>query len=254
MTSDLKPLYIVGAGGFGGEVIWLAETINEKNKEWDIKGFVDDDSDLWNAVTDGYHVQGGMDVLEQTEEDIWCVIAIGNSKTRRKIAERLEKSSNIKYATLISLDAKICIACSVGEGSIICAGNIITVDVKIGRHNIINLDCTVGHDAILNDFVTLYPSVNISGYDKIGKATEIGTGTQIIQGVSVGTGTIVGAGSTVIRDIEDEVTAVGSPAKVIKHHSSGFKSGEYSAGSLIGTYKLSQRQNTNVFVWYRRAA
>ena len=98
----------------------------------------------------------------------------------------------------------------------VCAGTVITVDVHIGKHNILNLDCTVGHDAVLEDFVTLYPSVNVSGCVNIGTATEIGTGAQIIQEISIGTGTIVGAGAVVIRNIEDEVTAVGNPAKVIK--------------------------------------
>ena len=221
MKNDFKPLYIVGAGGFGREVIWLAETINEDNLTWEIMGFVDDDSSLWDKMIDGYNVYGGLDYLEAMDSDVWCVVAVGNAKIRKRIVDRYSKSTHIKYATLISTDTKIGIGSDVGEGSMICAGNIITVDAVIGRHNIINLDCTVGHDARLADFVTLYPSVNVSGHVHIGNTTEIGTGTQIIQGISVGSGTIIGAGAVVIRDIEDDVTAVGSPARAIKRHASG---------------------------------
>ena len=78
------------------------------------------------------------------------------------------------------------------------------------------MDCTVGHDAVLNDFVTLYPSVNISGITNIGKASELGTGTQIIQGKRVGDYSIVGAGAVIVKDIPEKCTAVGSPAKPIK--------------------------------------
>lgn len=218
MKNNLKPLYIVGAGGFGREVIWLAETINENDPIWKIMGFVDDDSSLWGKIVDGYSVYGGLDYLESMDSDVWCVVAVGNAMTRKAIVERYSEYRNIKFATLISSDAKIGIGSSVGEGSMICAGNIITVDAVIGRHNIINLDCTVGHDAILEDFVTLYPSVNVSGNVHIGENTEVGTGTQIIQGKRVGSGTIIGAGAVVIRDIENEVTAVGNPAKPIKRH------------------------------------
>lgn len=218
MRNNLKPLYIVGAGGFGREVIWLAETINEKSPEWDIKGFVDANVALWNKNIDNYLVHGNLDLLEHMNTEVWCVVAVGNAKVRKGLIERLSRCPHIRFATLISPDARIGFNSSVGEGAMVCAGTIITVDAHIGKHNILNLDCTVGHDAVLEDFVTLYPSVNVSGCVNIGSATEVGTGAQIIQGVSIGTGTIIGAGTVVIRNIEDEVTAVGNPAKVIKRH------------------------------------
>ena len=38
----VKKLIIIGAGGFGREVVWLVERINEEHQSWDILGFVDD--------------------------------------------------------------------------------------------------------------------------------------------------------------------------------------------------------------------
>src|SRR5665647_2274293 len=107
---------------------------------------------------------------------------------------------------------------AIGEGTIICAGAILTVDITIGKHVIINLDCTVGHDALIGDFVTLYPSVNISGNTVINDEVEFGTGSQIIQGKEVGSGSIIGAGAVVVRDIPQGCTAVGLPARPIKFH------------------------------------
>ena len=103
-----------------------------------------------------------------------------------------------------------------GKGNIICAGNILTVDIQIGDFNIINLDCTIGHDAILISYVTVYPGVHISGMVTIGAESEIGTGTQIIQGTRITDQVIIGAGSTIIRDIEEAGTYVGSPVRRIK--------------------------------------
>ena len=104
----------------------------------------------------------------------------------------------------------------VGEGSIICAGTIITVDVIIGKHVIVNLDCTLGHDDIINDFVTMYPSVNVSGNVEIGECSELGTGAQIIQGKKIVPNTIIGAGAVVVKDIEEKGTYVGSPVRKIR--------------------------------------
>ncbi len=218
MMNKLKQLYIVGAGGFGREVIWLAETINEKDNVWDIKGFVDDNPSLWGKCLDGYKVFGGLDYLHNLDSETWCVIAVGNSKIRERIADRLSETNNIKYATLISPNAILGKNCDIEEGTIICSGSVLTVDVKIGKHSIVNLNCTIGHDAVLKDCVTLYPGVHVSGCVTINQKSEIGTGTQIIQGINVGKGVIIGAGATVISDVVDEVTAVGTPAKVVKKH------------------------------------
>ncbi len=224
-SKDYKrPLYIIGAGGFGREIAWLVERINTsavtagQDEPWDLKGFIDDDESIYGNVLDGYKVHGGHEVLENYGEDVWCVLAVGNAKGRKRGIGRLTPFPHIHFATLIDPSVAIGRTVSVGEGCMICAGNILTVDCTIGNHVIINLDCTVGHDACISDFVTLYPSVNVSGCVEIGECSEVGTGSAIIQGVSIGKGTIIGANSTVIRDIEDEVTAVGSPAKVIKRH------------------------------------
>ena len=91
-----------------------------------------------------------------------------------------------------------------------------TVNIKIGNHAIVNLDCTIGHDTEIEDFVTIYPSVNVSGNCRIGQCTELGTGMQIIQGKRIGENCIVGAGSVVIKDLLESGTYVGCPAKKIK--------------------------------------
>lgn len=218
--SDLKPLYIIGAGGFGREVAWLVERINETKPTWDVKGFIDDDRTLWKTVKDGYMIKGGKDYLEKIEKPFWVVLALGNAESRERYINRFVHFSYINFATLVDPSVVISERVSIGEGSIICAGNIITVDVTIGRHCIINLDCTIGHDAVLGDFTTLYPSVNISGAVTIGNTTEIGTGAHVIQGVDIGTRTIIGAGTVVVKSIESDVTAVGNPARIIKRHNS----------------------------------
>ena len=113
---------------------------------------------------------------------------------------------------------------SFGKGCIICLSNVLTVNIQIGDFVIANLDCTVGHDAIIEDFVTLYPSVNVSGNVHIETCVEVGTGTNIIQGKKIGEHSILGAGSVVVKDIPANCTAVGAPAIPIKVHSTNHTS------------------------------
>ena len=212
----MKELYIIGAGGFGREVAWVVERINEKEPTWDLKGFIDDNQAIWGETMDDYEVIGGCDFLRNITRDVWVLCAVGASKTRKKIIDGLGSSPYIHFATVIDPSVQMSRRVQIGEGTMICAGNIITVDVTIGRHNIINLDCTIGHDAVLGDYVTLYPSVNVSGCSTIGSETELGTGMQTIQGMKVGSQSIVGAGAVVIREIPNRCVAVGSPAKPIR--------------------------------------
>ena len=212
----MKELYIIGASGFGREVAWLVERINELNSTWSIQGFIDDDREKWGHIVSGYPVLGGCDFFNTINHNVWVVCAVGSAKIRKKIIDKISSYQNIRFPVLIDPDAKISNRVSIDEGTIICAGNIITVDISIGKHNIINLDCTIGHDAILKNYVTLYPSVNVSGNTVINSGCELGTGTHIIQGKTIGNNTIIGAGAVVIRDIPAESVAVGNPAHVIK--------------------------------------
>ena len=213
---NLRDLYIIGAGGFGREVAWLVERINEVNSTWNIKGFIDDNQSLHGTYEDDYLVVGGCDYLLDMSEDVWVVCAVGSARVRKIIIEKLSGNSNIKFATLIDPSVICSKRVSIGEGTIICAGTILTVDIAIGKHVIINLDCTLGHDDIIGDYVTIYPSVNVSGMVKVGCCTELGTGMKVIQGKKISANCIVGAGAVVVRDIEEEGTYVGVPAKYVK--------------------------------------
>lgn len=213
----MKKLYIIGAGGFGREVAWLVERINAIEETWEIGGYVDDDISLHGVTKDNYPVIGDFNYLIElsNKSDIYAVCAVGSARVRKTIINKF-KNSNVKFATVIDPSVIKSDKVQIGEGTVICAGTIITVDISIGNHVIINLDCTLGHDAIIHDFVTIYPSVNVSGNVEVGECSEMGTGMQIIQGKKIGNGSIVGAGALVVKDIPNNCTAVGSPAKPIK--------------------------------------
>lgn len=216
----MKKLYIIGAGGFGREVAWLVERINSIEPVWELQGFLDDDPKKQGTTEGRHRVVGGCGLLKDLKEETWIVCAVGAAAIRRRIIEKIQRygNKNIKSAVLIDPSVLCSSSVSVGEGSIICAGTILTVDITIGKHVIINLDCTVGHDAEIGDYVTVCPSVNVSGCARVEQGAELGTGAQIIQGKRIGKGTVLGAGAVAVRDLPDECTAVGAPAKPIKFH------------------------------------
>ncbi len=208
----MKDLIIIGAGGFGREVSWLVERINAVSSQWNLLGFLDDNNLNQSKNIDNYNVIGKISDISDYP-DAYVVCCVANTAVRKDLVQRV--SSN-RFATLVDPSAIISPTVEIGEGSVICAGTVITVDVKIGCHNIVDINSTVGHDTVLEDFVTLYPSVNVSGNVLVKAGVELGTGTQVIQGLTVGENSIIGAGAVVIRDLPGNCTAVGVPAKVIK--------------------------------------
>ena len=213
----MKDLIIFGASGFGREVAWAVERLNKVTPTWNLLGFMDDADDIQGSEINGYKVLGKTGDVGNYP-DSYFVVAVGDSRTRERIVANMKVvNPNIRFGTVIDPSVEMSELVTVGEGTIICAHTIITVNIEIGSHVIINLDCTIGHDAVLKDFVTLYPSVNVSGITNIGRLVELGTGMQIIQGKSVGDYSIVGAGAVVVKDIPAKCTAVGSPAKPIKY-------------------------------------
>lgn len=208
----MKKLLIIGAGGFGREVQWLVERINQKEKTWDLIGYIDD-SVRKGTIINGLPVLGNLDYLLDVEDKIAVTCAIGSSVVRRKVINRLKSKSQIEFPTLIDPNVLTSDTDLLGQGVIICAGSILTVNIEIEDFVIINLNCTIGHDAKLSTFATLYPSVNISGNVVIGEETELGTGAQLVQKVSVSNNCIIGAGAVVVKDIVEPGTYVGVPTR-----------------------------------------
>jgi len=211
----MKDMVIIGAGGFGREVAWLIEDINKEKELWNIIGFVDDNEDIQGTEINGYKVIGNIDWLKNQRLNV--VNAIGDSITRKKVVQRLESTNNM-YPNLIHPSVVYSDKVSFGEGNIICAGNILTVNIDLGKHVIINLDCTIGHDVVLGDYTTIFPSVNVSGFVNTGECVSVGTGSAIIQGIKIGENTIIGAGAIVVKNLPPNCTAIGSPAKPVKFH------------------------------------
>lgn len=209
-----KDIVIVGSGGLAREVKWLIEECNKTGTKWNILGWVS--NEIPGTVISGLPVIGNDEWLLEYNKSVNVAIAIGSGNLRKKIVSSLKKNPNISFPKLIAPSAEVSDSVILGEGSIITAKSILTVDIEIGSFFFCNLACTIGHDCVIYDFVTLNPGCNISGNVILNEGVTIGTGASIIQGLSVGEYTTIGAGAAVIRNIDKNCTAVGVPAKVLE--------------------------------------
>lgn len=138
------------------------------------------------------------------------VVGIGDPSLRRKIVEELPKET--RYLTLVHPSAVVSKWVEIGEGSIVTAGTIITVDVKIGKHAHLNLHTTIGHDCTIGDYFTTAPGVNVSGLCNIGNAVYLGSNCVVKQDVSICDNVTVGMGSVVTKNIKEQGVYIGAPS------------------------------------------
>lgn len=210
----MTKLLIYGSGGFAREVKWLAEAAG-----YEVIAFVDDQHDKVGRIINGTPVIDFEHAREYVGE-IPLSIAVGSPQTREKLYLKA-KEAGFTFATLIHPRVELSDSVRVGEGAVITAGNILTVNIALGKQVQINLDCTVGHDVIMEDFATLAPGVHISGWVLIGRRAYIGTGAVVINGIEgkplvVGEDAVVGAGAVVTRSVPPRTTVVGVPARPLE--------------------------------------
>jgi sugar O-acyltransferase (sialic acid O-acetyltransferase NeuD family) len=198
----------------------LVSDINRRDKVWNLRGFLSD-SPVALPGSCEHAILGGRDWLD---DNLGCSVAIGIGapSVRRKIARSLIERQ-IDMPVLIHPNAVIGSRVSIGQGSLITAGNVLTTDITIGSFVILNLLCTTGHDCRLGSYVTVAPGTNISGNVFIGEGCDVGTGTAIVQGITIGEWTILGAGACATRDVPANCTAVGVPAVPIKSRPPGWE-------------------------------
>lgn len=213
----MKDIVIIGAGGFGREVKIIIDAINKVSKQYTFLGFYDDGIEK-GKIINGFPVLGNLADLNAVNSETGVALGIGNPQTKSKIVDLLQNTS-LWFPTLIHPNTTISDdEVRIGQGTIVCAGTIITCNIKIGEFVTLNLLCTVGHDAVIDDYASFMPSVNISGEVHIAEKVYVGTGASIINQLTIGKSTTVGAGAVVSKSLPEYCTAVGIPAKPIKFH------------------------------------
>ena len=153
-------------------------------------------------------------------------VAIGDNHLRlRLLAQVLEMGFELINA--VSPNAVVSPSAILGRGIAIMAGAIINASAEIGDGAIINTNAGVDHDCRIGRGAHIGPGSTLAGNVEIGCESFLGARTCVIPGVRIGSRAIVGAGSVVVRDIPDDVTAMGVPA----HISNVRRSDNLSTGS-----------------------
>jgi sugar O-acyltransferase (sialic acid O-acetyltransferase NeuD family) len=206
------PLLLVGAGGLTREVLSLCAAIGRP-----VQGVLDDDLVKTGSDVGGTTVLGPIDNVERYP-DTQLLLCTGKGSVRRDLAGRLAGLgvTDDRYGTVVDESVRVPSTCTVGYGTILLGGVVLTTDVRIGRHVVCMPHVTLTHDDDLADFVTLTAGVSLGGGVVVGEAAYIGMNASVREGRTVGAGSVLGMGAVLVTDQPPGTIYAGVPARPIK--------------------------------------
>lgn len=212
----MADIIVVGAGGFGREVLDIVEDVNAtQDAGWRVRGVVDDrpsEINLDRLAARGIPFLGASSDYLASAEPCHYSIGIGSPSVRQSLAQRFDAAGH-QAATLVHSSVTMGSEVTVGDGSVLCAGARLTTNITLGRHVHLNLNVTVGHDTTLGDYVSVNPLASISGDCVIEDGVLIGVSGVVLNALTVGRGSTVGGSACVVRDVPSWATVKGVPAK-----------------------------------------
>lgn len=186
--------------GYGGHAREVAAQIGEP-----VTFYVDDE----------YANDIAKPISEFNPEEEWMIVAVGESKDRKAIVDKLPKET--KYFTFIHptvqiMDDNI----EVGEGSFIGANSILTTNIKLGKHALLNRGNHIGHDCFIGDYFSAMPNAVVGGNVWVDDKVYIGSCSNIREKIKIVANTTIGMNAAVVKNITESGVYVGVPAKKIK--------------------------------------
>ena len=204
----MKDLIIVGAGGFGRELLTYIES---DNPIFQFKGFLDDRNNILDKTPRVPGIIGTPDTFVPGSNQVFMA-AIGEPQARFKYTEHL-RNIEVDFGHMVHPMAHMSKSSSIGRGSIIGPRVGVSVDVHIGEFTCIQEYTVIGHDAVIGDWCQINSHCTLSGNCRIGNFVKIGPNCVVLNGAVVEDHVTIGPGSVVYGRIKTGMTVLGNPAR-----------------------------------------
>lgn len=206
-------LLIVGAGGFGREVLAWALDIPETARNWEFAGFLDDTAKTAERSASRFPVLGTAKDYRPEPRDV-LVLAVGQPRAKLQLYDRL-RERGARFGSVVHPTAVIAGTARFGDALIACPGALISNDAAVGHAVSLNAYASIGHDVNVGPGTTVSSYCDVTGRVTIGMGAFLGSRASVLPGLRVGEFAVIGAGSVVVRNVPAGITVFGVPARRI---------------------------------------
>lgn len=209
----MKHLLIVGARGFGREVYNIACACSEFQKEFIIKGFLDDKSTALDEFLGYPPIIDSVENYKIQEDDVFTC-ALGDVGYKYSYIQKIISKGG-RFISLIHPTVIIEKNVQLGEGCIIRPNTLIGCDSRIGNYVTVLGNVTIGHDSTIGDFSHIGAHSFLGGGVKVEEQVTIQTAACILPHKVIEKEAYVGVCSVVMRNVKAGTKVLGNPAKKI---------------------------------------
>ena len=194
-----KRIFIYGAGGHAKVIISMLRLL-----DWEIVGMVDDNVPAGTIVS-GVKVLGSADLLSDLRAQGICnavnsIGGIGNYTIRWNVFQRL-RELDFYFPTFVHPAAFVEDSAVLADGVQILAQSYVSAGCSIGFGSLINSGVIISHDTEAGVCVNMSPGALVGGNVKVADYAQIGMGAAVNLGVRIGSAAIIGNSAVVKSDV-----------------------------------------------------
>ena len=212
-----QPVILYGASGYARD--WHYALVRQAEPA-DVVAFIDDFRGDRGESLDGIPVLS-LEEARRLYPSVPFAITVADPSARRHLASKVNRGGG-RFRSFYEVGDWISPSVTVGQGTLIAQSpTYIGSGTKIGHHSMIMVFCTIGHDCVIGDYVTVCPSVNISGYVVVEDDVFIGVSATIVNGAAdeplrIGRGAVIFAGAVVMKPVPAGAKVAGNPASDLR--------------------------------------
>jgi sugar O-acyltransferase (sialic acid O-acetyltransferase NeuD family) len=228
----MKQLIIIGAGGYGREVLTMAIDNPDNGVFWQVKGFLDNRRSLLDGFASRPESMPDAITFTQQERDRYrrdfailgdpltytpapddvFLCALGSPADRRQYTAPILANGG-EFIRLVHPNTAVSAFAAIGTGSIVGPYASLSPDSRVGRFASVSSYTALAHDVVVGDWTEIGGHCLIAGGVTIGEGVRIHPGAVLTPGVRIGDGATVAAGSVVFGDVPRGLTVLGNPAR-----------------------------------------
>ena len=125
-----------------------------------------------------------------------------------------DRSDKDNWVSVIASSAFVSSSATIGKGCIIYPGCFIGANARLGEGIFMLSGSVINHDCIIENDIIITAGVRLAGNVTVRSGAYLGQACNIKQYLKIGKNSTVGMGAVVTRNVPDNVTVVGCPARI----------------------------------------